>query len=126
MARTVNGHKAAELIDIALDDFQTDMTEQVFKACSAAGKLAKKDLQSTDAYTDKSGDYRKGWAIRTKREKFGVTVLIYNKAKPGLTHLLEKGHDNARGGGRTPAHPHIKKARDKAAEYYLDEITKNI
>ena len=130
MARTIDGHKAAVLIDRALDDFQTDVTEVMFKACSTAGKKAKKDLQNTNAFEDKSGDYRRGWAIRTKREKFGINVLIYNKAKPGLTHLLEKGHVTKNGTGRsmrdTPAHPHIKTARDNAAEYLLDELVKRL
>ena len=129
MSRYVDGHKAAELIARTLDDYATDVTEEFFTAMSKAGKRAKKDLQNTNAFNDRSGDYRKGWAIRTKREKYGINVLVYNKAKPGLTHLLEKGHATRNGTGRsypadTPAHVHIKTARDNANDYLLDELAK--
>ena len=86
MARTVNGHKAEVLIDRVLEDYLSDETEVFFEAMSQAGKLAKKDIQNTSAFADISGDYRRGWSIRTKREKYGINVLIYNKLKPGLTH----------------------------------------
>lgn len=123
MSRTVDGHKAALLIDRALDDYMTDMTEVFFKAMSNAGKRAKKELNIRSPKL--SGGYAKGWAIRTKRERYGINVLIYNKAKPGLTHLLEKGHA-MKNGGRAPAYPHISIAREIAEEYLLDELTRNL
>lgn len=130
MARTVNGHKAEVLIDRVLEDYLSDETEVFFAAMSQAGKQAKKDIQNTNAFKDISGDYRRGWSIRTKREKYGINVLIYNKLKPGLTHLLEKGHVTRNGTGRrfrdTPAHAHIAKAREKAEDYLLDELTKRL
>lgn len=130
MTRKVDGHKAEVLIDRVLEDFITDETETFFAAMSQAGKLAKKDIQNSNAYKDISGDYRKGWAIRTKRERYGINVLIYNKLKPGLTHLLEKGHVTKNGTGRryrdTPAHSHIAQAREKAEEYLLNELTKKL
>lgn len=130
MARTVNGHKAEVLIDRVLEDYLSDETEVFFAAMSQAGKQAKKDIQNTNAFKDISGDYRRGWSIRTKREKYGINVLIYNKLKPGLTHLLEKGHVTRNGTGRrfrdTPAHAHIAKAREKAEDYLLDELAKRL
>ena len=84
----------------------------------------------TKAFEDRTGDYRKGWSIRTKREMFGINVLIYNRLKPGLTHLLEKGHATKNGTGRsfedTPAHSHIAQAKQNAEEYLLEELTRNI
>ena len=128
--RKVDGHKAEVLIDRVLEDYLSDETEVFFDAMSKAGKLAKKDIQNSSAFKDKSGDYRKGWAIRTKREKYGINVLIYNKIKPGLTHLLEKGHVTKNGTGRTfrdtPAHSHIAQAREKAEDYLLDELAKRL
>lgn len=130
MGRIVNGHKAEVLIDRVLEDYLSDETEVFFAAMSAAGKQAKKDIQNTNAFKDISGDYRRGWSIRTKREKYGINVLIYNKLKPGLTHLLEKGHVTRNGTGRrfrdTPAHAHIAQAREKAEDYLLDELAKRL
>lgn len=129
MNRYVDGHKAIVLLDRALDDFVTDETDKMFKAMSKAGKLAKNDLQKSNAFKDVSGSYRKGWSIKTKREKYGVNVLLYNKTDPRLTHLLEKGHVviNKYGRvGRAPAHPHIKIAKEKAEEYLIDELMKDL
>ena len=126
--RVVNGHKAEVLIDRTLDSFVNMETEVLFEAISKASKKAKQDLQRVQD-PRRYGDYAKGWTIRTKREKYGVNSLIYNKSYPGLTHLLEKGHITRNQYGqyqRTPAHPHIAKAKDNAVEYLLDELTKNL
>ena len=46
-----------------------------------------------------TGDYQKGWSIKKTRESQSkVSYVIYNKNKPGLTHLLENGHAKINGG----------------------------
>ena len=129
--RKVDGHNAIVLLDRYLADFATDETERFFDCMSKAGKMAKKDVVNASPKGPKN--YAKGWAIRTKREKFGVNVLIYNKMHPGLTHLLEKSHiiANKKGtyGRTSPGHGqvvHIQPARDKAEEYLLDLLTKEL
>lgn len=106
----------------ALDDFQNELNEDLFDAVSKASKMAKRDLVSVQD-PRRYGDYARGWAIRTKRERFGIEAVIYNRTYPGLTHLLEKGHVTRNQYGefkRTPAHPHIEKAKEKAENYLLD------
>lgn len=129
--RKVDGHKAIVLLDRYLADFATDETERFFDCMSKAGKMAKKDVVNASPKGPKN--YAKGWAIRTKREKYGVNVLVYNKTHPGLTHLLEKSHiiANKKGtyGRTSPGHGqvvHIQPARDKAEEYLLDLLTKEL
>ncbi len=56
-----------------------------------------------------TGDYAKGW--RYRKEAPG-RYRVYNKDKPQLTHLLEKGHAK-RGGGRVEAKVHIKPAEER-------------
>ena len=128
--RKVDGHKAAVLIDRVLEDYCEQTQETFFKAMSNAGKRAKKDLQATNAFEDRTGEYRKGWSIRTKREMFGINVLIYNRLKPSLTHLLEKGHATKNGTGRsfrdTPPHSHFLHAQQAAEEYLLEELTRQL
>lgn len=127
MSRTISGHKAAILLDRALDEFQTDLTDDMFKAMSKAGKKAKKDVIQNSA--ELTGEYKKGWSIRTKREKYGCNVLIYNKVHPRLTHLLENGHviRNKYGTyGRVNGDHVIEKAKDAAEEYLLDILTKEL
>lgn len=131
MARTIDGHKAAVLIDRALDGYLTDVTEEMFRAMSKAAKMAKQDVVNASPKGPKG--YAKGWSIRTKREKYGVDVLIYNKTFPGLTHLLEKSHviANKTGtyGRTSPGHGqvvHIEPAKEKAEQYLLDLLYKEL
>lgn len=125
--RTISGNSAYVLLDRALDGFQTDMTEEMFKAMSKAGKMAKRDIVRNSA--ERTGEYKKGWSIRTKRERYGVDVLVYNKTAPRLTHLLENGHviSNKYGSyGRVNGDHVIKKAQDAAEEYLLDILTQEL
>ena len=70
----------------------------------------------------RSGEYRKSWAAKKTLDRSGkLTVTVYNRKKPGLTHLLEKGHAK-RGGGRVEGTPHIAPAE----EYAVDELEKRI
>lgn len=53
--------------------------------------------------------------FRTLRKKHGVEGHIYSR-KPGLPHLLEKGHAKI-GGGKTSAYPHVKPAAEHAFRF---------
>lgn len=68
----------------------------------------------------KAWKYGKHVTFRTLRQKHGVEGHIYSK-KPGLPHLLEKGHAKI-GGGSTRAFPHVK----PAAEYAFDFARRNL
>lgn len=50
--------------------------------------------------------YAKGWKVEFDESYGGFEAVIGNDLKPGLTHLLEKGHLN-RDGSRTPGVMHI-------------------
>lgn len=64
-----------------------------------------------------TGDYKKGWRIKSERGKF----IVYNKTNYMLTHLLEKGHAK-RGGGRVGAQIHIAPAEERAAANYVEKV----
>lgn len=67
-----------------------------------------------------TGRYSRGWASEPDGEDAAAKAYrIHNKSKPGLTHLLEKGH-----GGPHPAgaHPHIA----PAAEAGIAELERRI
>ena len=52
-----------------------------------------------------TGKYAGGWAMEPDADNsIGSAYRIYNRKKPGLTHLLEHGHG---GPAPAPAHPHI-------------------
>lgn len=63
----------------------------------------------------KEWDYVKHVTYRTLRKKGSVEGHIFSR-KPGLPHLLEKGHAKS-GGGRTRAFEHVKPAANLAFAY---------
>ena len=110
-----------------LEDFADKESETLFQDISKAGKRAKREVVARS--TKRTGDYSKGWAIRTVKTPKSIAVTIYNKTDYRLTHLLEKGHiiRNKYGTfGRAPAHPHIKQAQDEATNYLMTELMKDL
>ena len=70
----------------------------------------------------KAFDWKYGKAVtyRTLRQKHGVEGHIFSR-KPGLPHLLEKGHAKI-GGGRTRAFEHVKPAANYAFKFARDHL----
>ncbi len=66
-------------------------------------------------YHEGNWKYGENVTYRSLRRKTGVEGHIFSR-KPGLPHLLEKGHAKI-GGGSTRAYPHVKPAADYAFEY---------
>lgn len=65
-------------------------------------------------------EYGKRVTYRALRKKGTVEGHIFSR-KPGLPHLLEKGHAKA-GGGKTRAYPHVKPAADYAFRFARDHL----
>lgn len=113
--------KVEVLLDRALTEVSKEEDEILFKCMSKAMRYAKKEVIAKSPVN--KGDYKKGWAVRTKRLKFGFEGVIYNKTHPGLTHLLNNGHliSNQYGSyGRKAGDRHITKAHDIAEDYLID------
>lgn len=53
-----------------------------------------------------SAEYRNGFSSHVERNGLNVTGEVGNRAKPGLVHLLEKGHATLTE-RRTQAYPHM-------------------
>lgn len=112
------------LLDRALTEVSKEEDEILFKCMSKAMRKAKRDVIAMSPEGDSDKHYKNGWTIRTKRLKYGFEGVIYNKDKPGLTHLLNNGHmiANQYGstGRRKDGDNHITKARNLAEEYLVD------
>lgn len=116
--------KVETLLSEALYEVNTECNEILFKCMSKAMKKAKQDVVNSSPVL--TGEYKKGWSVRTKRLKYGFDGVIYNKTHPRLTHLLNNGHivRNQFGTyGREEGDNHIMNARDRAEEYLLDLLT---
>lgn len=109
------------LLSRALTEVSKEEDEILFKCMSKAMRKAKRDVINNSPIL--SGEYKRGWTIRTKRLKYGFDGVIYNKDKPGLTHLLNNGHQKANqygSYGRKEGDNHITKARNLAEAYLVD------
>lgn len=124
MSKKISADQLASEVMDALNEYKK-VTDDVVKASvDRVAKEAKSIAQSGSPV--KSGGYQKGWATKKTSEKTGqITVTVYNRKKPGLTHLLEKGHAK-RGGGRVAGRPHIAPAEEYAATELEAEIKRGI
>src|SRR5690554_6254893 len=107
-----------------LQEYSSDVIEGID---ISSEKIAKKAVKQLKANSPKAtGKYAKGWSKKTIK-KFGETNshIIYNKNKPGLTHLLEHGHAK-RGGGRVQGKPHIRPVEQQIIEEFTSKVEKVI
>lgn len=110
-------------IEIAalMEEYAADVAEDMKAGAKEVTKEAVKELKQNSPVGDGSGTkghYKDGWASKAVSESAqSISLSIYNKKKPGLTHLLEKGHGK-RGGGRVEGIQHIEPAERNAAEEY--------
>lgn len=95
--------------DIAeiMSQYTEEVEEDIRRLTDEISKEAVKTLKATSP--KKTGKYAKGWT--RKKEKNGY--IVYNRTKPGLAHLLEKGHAKV-GGGRVIGKPHIGLVEEQA------------
>lgn len=105
-----------------LSEYTEDVIEGIDEAGQEVAKEAVKELKAKSP--KKTGVYAKGWTKKTEKKYGDVsTVIIYNKNKPSLTHLLEHGHAK-RGGGRTKAKSHIRPVEEMVIEEFTTEVEK--
>lgn len=121
MARTIEVKIGglSDALNAILDEYGDEAITAIETAAKKAGQKAAKTLKSTSPKD--TGDYAKGWATKTQTERTHTSTVVYNRIKPGLTHLLEHGHAN-RTGGRTPAHVHIAPVNEEAQKQFLELV----
>lgn len=110
----------ADEISSLMEEYATDVNSDMKAEAKKIAKETVKELKQTspEGKGSKKGHYKDGWASKVVEEKTSsLDIVIYNKKKPGLTHLLEKGHAK-RGGGRVEGKPHIGPAEQNAIKDY--------
>lgn len=94
-----------EELNKIVKELQSDVKQALEKASTDTAKEGAKRLQEKSP--KRTGTYAKGWG----RSKNKDTIIIHNKKRAGLAHLLEKGHVK-RGGGRVAPQKHIEPVED--------------
>lgn len=113
--------------DAIAQELQTYTKEVIEKINETGAKIAKDGAKKLRQTSPKgTGKYAKGWTVKTKKEYGKPTnFIIHNKNRPGLAHLLEKGHAK-RGGGRTKPIVHIKPVEEEVIEAYTKGVEEAI
>lgn len=114
----------ADRFAIALNDLLMDVvtdvdgsTMPVVKdACKKAANEVRKNARAQGW-----GSYAKEFSYKTSHRNLESLGEVGNGKRPGLVHLLEKGHAKV-GGGRVEGRPHMGPAADVAEEYFWQEM----
>lgn len=106
-------------IALILQQYTKEVEDEIQKSAAKIATATAKELRSTSP--KKTGEYAKGWT----KKKTPEGQVVYNKNKPSLTHLLEKGHAKV-GGGRVKGKPHIEPAEKRAIEDFEKSVIEAI
>ena len=124
MAKKITVDRLSDEIMDALEEYREMTDEVVQTAVDTVSKETKKLVQAGSPV--QTGGYQKGWAVKKTSAKAGqVSITVYNRKKPGLTHLLEKGHAK-RGGVRVAGQPHIAPAEQYAVSELENKIKRGL
>ena len=108
------------VIMAALSDYRDEVNEGVRKAIKKQANEDVRELKATSP--KKTGKYAAGWAQKVVENNASTyDVVVYNKAKPGLTHLLENGHAKVNG-GFVPGIQHIKPVEEESNDKILEKV----
>lgn len=114
-----------DLYDIIKKQFQTytdDVVKDIKKSARKISLNAVREVKQKSP--QKTGEYSKYWGRNFIEKDDGIYIMVHQKKKPTLTHLLEKGH-KSRNGSKVAGIEHIAPVEEKANEEFskkIDEI----
>lgn len=95
------------LIVKELNKYTVEVSNKIKKVARKLSKNAISTLKETSPRSNKIGDhYNEGWKTKIVEENGKMEIIIHNKTKPHLTHLLEFGH-LCKNGNRVLGQTHI-------------------
>lgn len=115
------------ILDISriLNEYSYDIQEAITTEAETIAKKGANELKHTSP--KRTGEYRKGWRVKTEKGRGYVDCVIHNATHYQLTHLLEKPHAKRNGGVTTPK-VHIAPVEEKCIQEYttnVENIIKN-
>lgn len=124
----INIDSMAEEIASIMAGYAADVSTDLKKETRKVAKDTVNELKITspEGKGSKKGHYKDGWTSKVETERSdSIGIKIYNRKKPGLTHLLEKGHAK-KGGGRVEGIKHIEPAEQKAIKSYENSLKERL
>ena len=115
----------AEEIEKILEEYGGEAVEALNESIEETAKESQKQIRKFNQGRTTWEEYPKGWTIEVTKERLETSATVYNKSKPGLTHLLEFGHA-LRNGGRSSAFPHIADVNDFAQKDVLERLERKL
>ena len=116
-------------VDEILDQYGEDVDGVIKDAIQdvSIGAVQKlHDVRQFAPWGNPTGAYSASWMFEfVPSGRFKTVSTIHNENHYQLAHLLEHGHAN-RGGGRTPAYPHIRQVNDWTEAEVVREITRRL
>lgn len=100
-------------------------TKAVRQSVSYGAKNLRNGVYGSGGVHKWSAEYMGGFASKVDKTGMVSSGEVGNKAKPGLVHLLEKGHVTL-AGRRTRAFPHMAPAFDDMSEDFVKRAEKYI
>lgn len=125
MATVINSESFAAEIQKILEDYGDEAAQALTESVEETAKESQKQIRKFNQGRTTWEEYPKGWAIEVTKERLETSATVYNKSKPGLTHLLEFGHA-LRNGGRSSAFPHIADVNDFAQKDVLERLERKL
>lgn len=106
-----------------LNEYSLEVQEMIEEESISIAKEGANKLKSTSP--KKTGDYAKGWRVKTEKGKGYVKSIIHNATDYQLTHLLEKPHLLRNGRLSTPK-VHISPVEETCIKEYETRVEQNI
>lgn len=127
--REIQPKDFSKYMNALLEEYGAEVASCTVTAADYASRNARKELmkKTSGDFSDRTGDYRKGWRATLRKTRISVDARVYNETDYRLTHLLEKGHKvkNQYGAPKkedskkeVDAHPHIAAVNDWAIEQF--------
>lgn len=120
MARLTPIERLQSDIGKILEEYTEDVERTSEECVKKVAQKGAKALRNSSPV--RSGKYASGWTSRVETSRTESVGIIYNKARPGLAHLLEHGHVSRNGTGRTfgrvPEHVHIAPIEEEIAQEF--------
>ncbi len=121
-SRTVGADAFASALGEIFGDIKAVSCDDLLESVRDGSEEAKQAWR--DGAPVRTGDYRKSIRYRVEGTEEKPESHVYS-TKPGLPHLLEKGHATI-GGGRVPGRPHVAPAAERGFQKAYESLVQRL